>query len=199
MRSGLGYRCSVTKRVIDFGIDFHSNGSDQINGIPQLIKDGFEAIKSKFRHYPPVLEHFALAYRLLQRGVCAGHFEYDLLIMLVMTLSGPSRSLYINIDNKEHGYYFDLMDGTRDRQGAATYAAIVVTRMLWHLEEKLFDPAPLNTASKKVVAKRVGWVVVTKPDHKRRSLREDMCSMPKTPALMDYYRELDRLRLRSSG
>ncbi|KAG6105357.1 hypothetical protein E4U14_005153 [Claviceps sp. LM454 group G7] len=196
------------KRVIDFGIDFHSNGTGHVNMIPQLIQDGFEALKSKFRHYPPVLEHFALAYRLLQRWSCAGHFEYDLLIMLVMTLSGSSRSLYINIGNKEHGYYFDLMDGTRDRRGAATYAAIVVTRMLWHLEEKLFNSLPPSTASKQVVAKRVeqykvtfwlmfgiGWVVVTKPDHKRRSLREDMCSMPKTSALMGYYRELDRLRL----
>lgn len=41
----------------------------------------------------------------------------------------------------------------------------------------------------------IGWVVVTKPDHKRRSLREDNCSMPEKPALRAYYRELDRLRV----
>ncbi|KAG6042582.1 hypothetical protein E4U17_001367 [Claviceps sp. LM77 group G4] len=164
--------------------------------------------RSKVRDDPTLLHHFNLAYEQLQRGLGTGDFRYDLLIMLVMTLSAPSQTPYINIKNQKNGYYFDLMDGTRDRQGAAMYAATVVTRMLWHLTKEQFDPAPPNTASVEEVTKRlehykvtywlmvgIGWVDLSNPNCLRRSLRRHECVMRSDAALREYYVELDRLRV----
>ncbi|KAG6108616.1 hypothetical protein E4U13_006378 [Claviceps humidiphila] len=204
------------KRIIVF------DGQSKIKVMPLLLEQGFaESITQYSQDRPKVARHFEEVRDFLKREIGQKRFAApcELLVMLVLTLAGSSRTPWLNAnkkkkdkEGKEIETGFTVTEKTKE---SSRYAAALATKMVWFLQRDIFftsrETHISGTREMKELLEQykvsyrtliaLGWIRVKATVRRSESARlsDQDCELRPDEDLEAYCKKLNRLRVQDTN